>query len=133
MENYLEKWNPLEIISMNAEENYRKLAISSTKQQIRNILKSYVGYYDPFCELLQNAMDATDRMAHIVKNEYRKKLKIYIDCNSSAIRIEPIKNNRKKCRNFSASLQRLFHNKFHFCIQLGITAWPWNPMCITFL
>ena len=34
MENYLEKWNPLEIISMNAEENYRQLAISSTKQQI---------------------------------------------------------------------------------------------------
>ena len=31
MENYLENWNPLEIISMNAEENYRKLAISSTK------------------------------------------------------------------------------------------------------
>lgn len=48
MENYLEKWNPLEIISMNAEENYRQLAINSTKQQIRNILKSYVGYYDPF-------------------------------------------------------------------------------------
>lgn len=79
MENYLEKWNPLEIISMNAEENYRQLAISSTKQQIRNILKSYVGYYDPFCELLQNAMDATDRMAHIVGDKYRKKLKIYID------------------------------------------------------
>lgn len=53
--------------------------------------------------------------------------------NSSAIKIEPIKNNRKKCRNFSASLQRLFHNKFHFYIQFGITAWPWNPMCITFL
>ncbi len=85
MENYLEKWNPLEIISMNAEENYRKLAISSTKQQIRNILKSYVGYYDPFCELLQNAMDATDRMAHIVKNEYRKKLKIYIDLSENSI------------------------------------------------
>ena len=32
MENYMEKWNPLEIISMNAEENYRQLAISSTKQ-----------------------------------------------------------------------------------------------------
>ncbi len=31
MGNYMEKWNPLEIISMNAEENYRKLAISSTK------------------------------------------------------------------------------------------------------
>ena len=53
--------------------------------------------------------------------------------NISAIKIEPKKNNRKKCRNFSASLQRLFHNKFHFYIKLGITAWPWNPMCITFL
>ncbi len=32
MDNYMEKWNLLEIISMNAEENYRQLAISSTKQ-----------------------------------------------------------------------------------------------------
>ena len=48
-------------------------------------MKSYVGYYDPFCELLQNAMDATDRMAHIVKNEYRKKLKIYIDLSENSI------------------------------------------------
>ena len=85
MENYMEKWNPLEIISMNAEENYRQLAISSTKQQIRNILKSYVGYYDPFCELLQNAMDATDRMAHIAGNEYRKRIKIYIDLSENSI------------------------------------------------
>lgn len=42
-------------------------------------MRSYVGHYDPFCELLQNAMDATDRMAHITGNEYTKKLKIYID------------------------------------------------------
>ena len=34
MENYLEKWNPLEIISMNAEENYRKLAIVRTNEKI---------------------------------------------------------------------------------------------------
>ncbi len=48
-------------------------------------MKSYVGYYDPFCELLQNAMDATDRMAHIVGNEYRKRLKKYIDLSENSI------------------------------------------------
>lgn len=85
MGSYMEKWNPLEIISMNSEENYRQLAISSTKQQIRNILKSYVGYYDPFCELLQNAMDATDRMAFIAGNKYTKRLKIYIDLLENSI------------------------------------------------
>ena len=27
--------------------------ISSVKREIRNILNSYVGWYDPFCELIQ--------------------------------------------------------------------------------
>jgi len=85
MEKFMEKWNPLEIISMNAQESYRQLAINSTKQQIRNILRSYVGYYDPFCELLQNAMDATDRMAHVTKNNYEKRIKIVIDLDENSI------------------------------------------------
>ena len=33
---------------------------ASRKREIRNILKSYVGFFDPFSELIQNAMDAVD-------------------------------------------------------------------------
>ena len=48
----MEKWNPLELVTMNSNDDYKQLAVNSTKQQIRNILKSYVGYYDPLCELI---------------------------------------------------------------------------------
>jgi hypothetical protein len=35
--------------------------IKSVKREIRNILNSYVGWYDPFCELIQNSLDAIDK------------------------------------------------------------------------
>lgn len=37
--------------------------LSARKREIRNILKSYTGYYDPFAELLQNALDAVEKRA----------------------------------------------------------------------
>jgi hypothetical protein len=33
---------------------------ASLKREIRNIIKSYTGWYDPFSELIQNALDAVD-------------------------------------------------------------------------
>jgi hypothetical protein len=35
----------------------------ATRREIQNILSSYVGWYDPFCELIQNALDAVDHRA----------------------------------------------------------------------
>ena len=69
----MERWNPLELVTMNSDDDYKQLAVNSTKQQIRNILKSYVGYYDPLCELLQNAMDAVDRRKKILNEKNMKK------------------------------------------------------------
>ena len=61
------------------DDDYKQLAVNSTKQQIRNILKSYVGYYAPLCELLQNAMDAVDRRKEILNEKnYEKKIRILI-------------------------------------------------------
>lgn len=82
----MEKWNPLEIVTMNSDDDYKQLAVSSTKQQIRNILKSYVGYYDPLCELLQNAMDAVDRRKEILDEEnYEKKIKIIMNLQENTV------------------------------------------------
>jgi hypothetical protein len=82
----MEKWNPLELISMNASTDIKELAVNSTKQQIRNILKSYVGYYDPLCELLQNAMDAVDKREEILQEEnYIKKINIVINLEENSI------------------------------------------------
>jgi hypothetical protein len=47
-------WDPL-------EENLSSELYSATiKRQIKNILKSYTGWYDPFCELIQNSLDAVE-------------------------------------------------------------------------
>ena len=35
-------------------------AFGALKREISNILSSYVGWYDPFCELIQNALDAVE-------------------------------------------------------------------------
>jgi hypothetical protein len=48
-----------------------------TKRNIHSILHSYVGWYDPFAELIQNALDSVEKRA---KTEtYTKKLSIIID------------------------------------------------------
>lgn len=81
---YMESWNPLDIFTSEQNEAYKKIAISSTKQQIRNILKSYVGYYDPFCELLQNAMDAVDKR-QVEQQDIEKKIKIIINLQENSL------------------------------------------------
>ncbi|MCK4476290.1 MAG: ATP-binding protein [Methanophagales archaeon] len=50
----LKNWDPLKA-SLSSE-----LVSATIKRQIRNILKSYTGYFDPFSELIQNALDAVD-------------------------------------------------------------------------
>ena len=53
---------------------------ASRKREIRNILKSYVGFFDPFSELIQNAMDAVDERARQFKDaNYQRHL--WIDVN----------------------------------------------------
>jgi len=52
----LEPWDPLAI-----ESDEPDLVIAAQKREIRNILKSYTGYYDLFSELLQNALDAVEK------------------------------------------------------------------------
>lgn len=58
-------YNPLdtEQIDLNDIKNKK------IKTEIKNIIKSYAGFYDPFNELLQNAMDALDR-----REEKRKEI-----------------------------------------------------------
>jgi len=40
-----------------------EVAALAQKREIRNILSSYVGWYDPFGELIQNALDSVDERA----------------------------------------------------------------------
>jgi hypothetical protein len=59
---------------------------AAKKRQIRNILKSYVSAYDPFSELIQNAMDAVDiRFSKIPDEGYRKRIWVKIDIKNNLL------------------------------------------------
>jgi hypothetical protein len=69
------EWDPLKSSSDIPEE----LVSAAKKRQIKNILKSYVGLYDPFSELIQNAMDAVDLRRRLGEDEFKPKL--YVEVN----------------------------------------------------
>jgi len=61
---------------------------AAKKRQIKNILKSYVSAYDPFSELIQNAMDAVDiRLTRLKEIDYKKKISIVIDLKSNSLSV----------------------------------------------
>ncbi len=53
----LQPWDPLDI----ANRSDLEILTAAKKREIKNILKSYVGTYDPMSELIQNAMDAVEK------------------------------------------------------------------------
>ncbi len=58
------------------------------KRELSNILKSYVGWYDPFSELLQNAMDACDERERLLHEPgYRKRLSIAVDLRDNSFSV----------------------------------------------
>lgn len=59
MNNVFKSFDPLAVKYNGNEE----VVIQSLKREILNILNSYVGWYDPFCELIQNSLDAIDKRA----------------------------------------------------------------------
>lgn len=74
----LKNWDPLE------EEFSAELVGSIMKRQIKNILKSYTGWYDPLSELIQNALDAIDNRKE-KENGYTPSIRIKIDLKENII------------------------------------------------
>ena len=69
-------WDPL----LNRQETDVELLAAAQKREIKNILKSYVGMYDSFSELIQNAMDAVDKRGKVLnEKDYQKKLWLTIN------------------------------------------------------
>ena len=76
-----ENWDPLEGNLLTSE-----LANTIIKRQIKNILKSYTGWFDPFSELIQNALDALDaRKAET--GQFTPKLWIQIDLEENMLSV----------------------------------------------
>lgn len=56
-----------------------EVAANALKREIGEILNSYVGWYDPFCELIQNALDSLDKRSYSENEDYVPIINIRID------------------------------------------------------
>lgn len=78
----LTSWDPLD----SAEATDANVLASAKKREIKNILKSYVSNYDPFSELIQNAMDAAEKRAR-AEAGVQPKIGIVIDLSENSIEV----------------------------------------------
>ena len=67
-------------------------ALGALKREIDNILSSYVGWYDPFCELIQNSLDAVEARLVAEKSAgdvfgYQPKIDIRIDVDNNSLTV----------------------------------------------
>jgi hypothetical protein len=77
---------------LDAKNNNLSDATNILKREIENILSSYVGWYDPFCELIQNALDAVEARAENEKaagkgDAYKPTIDIYIDLDENTLTV----------------------------------------------
>jgi len=84
-ENLISTWDPLEA----ASTTDANVLASAKKREIKNILKSYVSNYDPFSELIQNAMDAAEKRA---ENDSSVRPKVQIIINLAENSVEVVDN-----------------------------------------
>lgn len=73
------KWDPLEYTAT------PELVGATIKRQIKNILKSYTGWYDPLSELIQNALDAVDSRKKLGEEGYIPIIWIKIDLQNNLV------------------------------------------------
>ena len=66
-------WDPLDSASDPG------ILIAAQRREIRNILKSYTGYYDIFSELIQNSLDAVERRFEEAEESYKPKVWVKIN------------------------------------------------------
>jgi len=67
-------------------------ALGALKREIENILSSYVGWYDPFCELIQNSLDAVEARSSLElssgsRSSYTPKINIIIDLDENSLTV----------------------------------------------
>lgn len=70
-----ENFDPLKISDASALDE--SVILKRTKRSIHSILHSYVGWFDPFAELLQNALDSVEKRG--LEDDFKKKIIVTID------------------------------------------------------
>jgi DNA topoisomerase VI subunit B len=65
-----------------------EVAANAVKRELLNILGSYVGWFDPFCELIQNALDAIEEQAvQTPGKDYIPSIWITVDLKSNRLTV----------------------------------------------
>lgn len=83
MKMYLTNFDPLQAKYSGTEE----VVFISLKREIQNILSSYVGWFDPFCELIQNALDSIEERMRFKEKGYVPSVTILIDLKNNRIAV----------------------------------------------
>lgn len=80
------------------------VAANAAKKEIENILNSYVGWFDPFCELIQNSLDSVEERILIEDDKYLPKIRIIIDIQNNKLCVSDNGTglNKKKFEQFLA-------------------------------
>ena len=77
----IEAWDPLQA---GADEEF---VLAAQKREIRNILKSYTGYFDFLSEMIQNALDAVEKRAEEGDATYRPAIWIKLDVPEESVSV----------------------------------------------
>ncbi len=99
-------FDPLEA-AISKDKRHTELINAAKRREIRNILKSYTGYFDVFSELIQNSLDATERV-WIQDKSFKSKIKIEIDLKERMIAV---------CDNGDGMTK----DQFEFCLAPNIS------------
>ncbi len=80
--NVLDAWDPLAPTDDDVD-----MFAAAQKREIRNILKSYTGYYDLFSEMAQNALDAVEKRSTENVTGYKPTISITIDIQDNSVSV----------------------------------------------
>jgi hypothetical protein len=64
-----------------------EVAINAMKRELQNILDSYVGWFDPFCELTQNALDSLEERIADTSQSFRPELRVLVDIRENVLTV----------------------------------------------
>lgn len=64
-----------------------EVASLALKREIKEILGSYVGWYDPFCEMIQNSLDSVDQRTKLGEVGYSPRVKIIVNLKEQRITV----------------------------------------------
>ena len=73
-------FNPLE----NKDSSLNSIAV---KELIHNLLTSYNGWYDPFCEAIQNALDSIEERIKLEDGKYKPSIWVTIDLKNNYLMV----------------------------------------------